>query len=348
MNDRPINQIYGHYVPCSHAAILVMFAESCGIDMKPVLQNHGLSIESISTPGARMAATQYSQLLLEVDALGGEDGFWFRFGLQLDFPAYDVLGQLILSCDTVRQAIQLLAKYYQLLSCGSELVCIDEGGSLCVKIYRQGDAGARVNIIRSELLVSVIFNGILVALADRGEKLRFEFDYRKPAHASLYSKYLNRHCVFAAEQSKVIIPAEYLQRPCPHPNPALLKILITQCDQLLAQLQGHQSITAQVRTVIAAIPGHYPVADTVAQKIGVSSRTLNRRLKDQGTTFQRLVNEVKAQRAVNYLQCTEKSIEEVATLLGFSDSANFRRAFVSWMGILPSQYRKTQQLVSTS
>lgn len=341
MNEPTVNLIYGHLVPCSHLAILATFAQQRGVEMQPLLHKHGLSIESISTPGARMTATQYGQLLVDVDTLTDDDGFWFRFGQQLNFPAYDVLGQVMLGCNTLRQAMHILAKYYQLLSCGSELVCVEEGDSLCIHIYRQGDIEARVSFIRSELLVSVIFNGILVMLADRGEKLRFEFDYRKPRHASLYHKYLNRNCVFSATQSKVIIPAEYLSRPGVHPNPVMLKILVKQCDQLLGQLQSHQSISAQARTAIAAIPGHYPTASSVAQKIGLSPRTLSRRLKEQGTTFQLLVNEVKTQRAVNYLQTTEMSIEQVATLVGFSDSANFRRAFVSWTGMLPSDYRRS-------
>jgi len=342
MNDENVNQIYGHFVPCSHLAILVTFAEQCGIEMAPLLRKHGLSVESVSTPGARIAAAQYAQLLLDVDSLTDDAGFWFRFGQQLDFTAYDVLGQVMLSCDTLRQAMHLLAKYYQLISCGSELVCVETDGSLSIHIYRQGDIEARASFIRSELLVSVIFNGILVALPDRGEKLRFEFDYRQPEYASLYYQYLNRNCVFSAPQSKIILPAEYLACPGLYPNPVMLKILVKQCDQLLDQLLGHRSISAQVRTQIAAIPGHYPTAISVAQKIGLSPRTLSRRLKAQGTTFQLLMNEVKTQRAVNYLQTTDLSIEEVATMVGFSDAANFRRAFVSWTGMLPSVYRSAQ------
>lgn len=333
--------VYGHYVPCSHLAILVTFAEQSGVEMKPVLQKLGLRLDRINTPGAKMAATEYTQVLLNVDAMTSDEGFWFRFGQKLDFPAFEVLGQVMLCCDTLHQAMHLLAKYYQLLSCGSELRCVDQENSLCLHIFRQGEIESRANIIRSELLVSVIFKGILESLADQGEKLRFEFNYRKPAHVAMYHKYLNQNCLFSAPQSKVIIPDEYLQRPGLHPNPVMLQILVRQCDQHLEQLQNHQSISAQARTVIAAIPGHYPTAEQVAEKTGLSPRTLSRRLKKQGTSFQRLLIEVKTQQAVNYLQTTELSIEEVATLMGYSDSANFRRAFVNWTGVLPSQYRSS-------
>jgi len=340
MNNEIGEEVYGHLVPCSHLAILVTFAEQSGIEMKPLLRRRELSLETINTPGARMAAAQYAQLLLDLDEVTSEDDFWFRFGRQLDFPAFEVLGQLMLCCDSVHQAMHLLAKYYQLISCGSELKCVDQDGALCLYIFRQGNIDSRASLVRSELLVSVIFRGLLESLADRGEKIRFEFDYQKPAYVSIYYKYLNRNCLFSAPQSKVLVPAEYLQLPGMHPNPVMLQILLKQCDQLLAQVQGHQSVCAQVRTLIAAIPGHYPTAEHTAQKIGLSSRTLSRRLKKQGTSFQSLVNEVKTQRAVRFLQTPGIPIEEVATLMGFSDSANFRRAFVSWTGMLPSEYRR--------
>jgi len=339
MNNETADQVYGHYVPCSHLAILLTYAEESGIEMKPLLQRRGVSLETINTPGARMAAAQYAQILVDLDEIKNEDDFWFRFGQQLDFPAFEVLGQLMLCCDSVHQAMHLLAKYYQLISCGSELKCVDQDGALCLYVFRQGNIESRASLLRSELLVSIIFKGLLESLSDRGEKIRFEFDYQKPTYASVYYKYLNRNCLFSAPQSKVLIPAEYLQLPGLHPNPVMLQILLKQCDQLLAQLQSHQSIAAQVRTLIAAIPGIYPSAEHTAEKIGLSSRTLSRRLKKQGTSFQTLVNEVKTQRAVRFLQTTEMPIEEVATLMGFSDSANFRRAFVSWTGTLPSKYR---------
>lgn len=341
MKDTTTDQVYGHYIPCSHLAILVTMAELSGIAMQPLLKKQSLNLETINTPGARIPASQYGEVLLAIDALTNEDDFWFRFGQQLDFPAFDVLGQVMLCCDSLHQAVHLLAQYYPLLSCGSELRCVDQENSVSLYIYRQGDVDSRASLIRSELLVGVIFKGILESLADEGEKIHFEFDYRKPKYSALYYQYLNKNCIFSAPQSRLVIPMEYLQRPGLRPNAVMLKILLKQCDQLLEPLQQHQSICAQVRTAIAAIPDNYPTAEQVAEKTGLSSRTLSRRLKKQGTSFQRLLNEVKTQRASNYLQTTQLSIEEIATRMGFSDSANFRSAFVNWTGVLPSHYRRS-------
>jgi AraC-like DNA-binding protein len=342
MRENATDQLYGHYIPCSHLAMLVTFAELSGIAMQPLLKKQALNLEIINTPGARIPAPQYAQVMLDIDGQTNEDDFWFRFGKQLDFPAFEVLGQVMLCCDSLHQAMHLLAKYYPLLSCGSELRCVDEENALYLYIYRQGGVESRASLIRSELLLSVIFKCILESLIDGGGNISFEFDYRKPAYSNLYSQYLNNNCTFSAPQSRLVIPSEYLQSTGLRPNAVMLQILLKQCDQLLEPLQNKQSICAQVRTAIAAIPGSYPTAKDVAKKTGLSTRTLSRRLKEQGTSFQRLMNEVKTQRASNYLKTTQMSIEEIATQLGFSDSANFRSAFVSWTGILPSEYRRTK------
>ncbi len=337
-------KLYGYYVPCSHVAILAAFAGQHNIKMQPILSQYKLSSKKINTPDALMLAEQYSQLLLSVDMAAHDhaiqEDFWFSFARQLNFSAYGVLGQALLSCENFQQALALLVKYYQVLSCGSDLTCHHQDRFFSLNIHRQSAVGSRDSIIRSEILVTSIINGLRALLPDNAEKLRVEFDYKKPSYHALYPKNLTKNCIFSAPQSKILIPDQYLKQPCPHANPVMLDIFTQQLDQVLIQLQGPKSIAAKVRKLIATIPGAYPAVDDVAQQIGISSRTLSRYLKDNNTTFQALVNQVKCQQASHYLQSSNLSIEQIATQVGFGDSANFRRAFSGWTGMTPSQFRK--------
>lgn len=339
--------IYGFYVPCSHVAILTAFAEQQSIKMEAILRIFDLSALKVNTPDALMPAAQYSQLLLAVDTaaaeLGKQDDFWFRFASKLDFPAYGVLGQALLSCDNARQAMILLVKYYPILSCGSELTYNKQGEDLSLNIHRQIETNSRESIIKSELLVSTIINGMRTFLPDNGNKLSINFDYEKPAYHSLYAKYLVKSCTYSTAQAGIIIPASYLILPCPHSNPVMLNILTQQLDQIMISLQGPKSVAAKVRTLITAIPGSYPSVNEIAEKIGLSPRTLSRQLKEHNTTYQALVNQVKSQQAINYLQTTTLSIEQISERVGFGDSANFRRAFIDWTGMTPSKFRKQKQ-----
>lgn len=337
-------KVYGSYVPCSHVAILAVFAEKHDINMRSILSQYNLSDKKVNTPNALMLADQYSKLLLTVDAAIQEQAklkdFWFRFAQQLDFPAYGILGQALLSCENIQQAIEWLVKYYQVLSCGSELSCGIEGGYLSLNIHRPSKAGSRESIIRSEILVTTIVNGMRALLPDDGKFLKVEFDYKKPSYQAEYQDNFGRNCIFSAPQSRVLVAVQYLELPCPHANSVMLNILTQQLDQILDHLQGPKSVVTKVKTLIASIPGNYPAMNDVALQLGVSPRTLSRYLKDNDTTFQELVNQVKSQQASNYLQTTNISIEKVAALVGFSDSANFRRAFVAWTGMSPTHFRQ--------
>ncbi len=332
--------VYGFYIPCSHVAILASFSLQNNVNIEPILAKYNLTFSGINTPNAIMTATKYTELLLDVDAAVKKPDFWFCFAKQLGFATYGVLGQAMLSCKNLHQAVKLLVKYYQVLSCGSQLSCHDIDGSLSLNIYRQSAIESRSSIIRSELLVSTIRNGMSILLPDLGENLRYEFDYKKPSYHDFYLQYLNSNCNFSVKQSRILIPAGYLNCVSPHANPVMLEILTKQLNQLLTDIQGPKLIATQVRTLIAAIPGSYPKVENVAQHIGISPRTLSRKLNNNNTTFQSLVNDVKSQRACHYLKTTNLSIEEVATLIGFNDSANFRRAFTVWTGMTPSHFRK--------
>jgi AraC-like DNA-binding protein len=81
----------------------------------------------------------------------------------------------------------------------------------------------------------------------------------------------------------------------------------------------------------------------VAAKLSIGTRTLRRRLKALGTSYQKVLDDVKKQLAMEYLQTTTLSVQEISDLLGYSEVTNFRRAFVKWADVSPYQYRKRRQ-----
>mgnify|MGYP000335371472 CR=1 FL=1 len=333
----------GFYVPCSYVAILSALAEQHNIDMQPILVQYTLSLKKINTPGAVMTAKQYCKILMVTDRIVQDKSiqeFWFSFAHQLDIPSYGLLGQALQSSENFKDGIKLLVKYYQLLSCCSELTYYYQDGFLTLNIHSQGEAESRESIIRSEILITVIINAMSALLPDNGEKFRVELNYKKPDYHTLYLKNVNRNCIFSAPQLRILIPDQYLKQSCPHANPVMLNIITQQLDQALISLLGSNTITDKVTTLIASIPGDFLTLENVAQQIGISSRTLSRQLKDNNTTYQALVNKIKCQQARNLLQSTSLSIEQIATQMGFSEYTNFRRAFIGWTGMTPSKFRK--------
>jgi len=111
-------------------------------------------------------------------------------------------------------------------------------------------------------------------------------------------------------------------------------------------MPGPGDCLAQVRAVLLGKSGEYPSLEQVAGRLCTSSRTLKRRLQRQGASFQQLLDEVRHREAVRLLENPSLSVEEVASRIGYSSSANFTRAFRKWVGNTPGAFRvqlRTQQ-----
>lgn len=105
-----------------------------------------------------------------------------------------------------------------------------------------------------------------------------------------------------------------------------------------------ETLAARVRSVlIEALPAGEVAADEKAHRLGVSKRTLQRKLGDEGTTYQKQLNHVRELLAKRYLTTTSMRTDEIAFMLGYAEPNSFLRAFNSWTGSTLSEYRKQQQ-----
>ena len=109
---------------------------------------------------------------------------------------------------------------------------------------------------------------------------------------------------------------------------------------LIAKLTSQGSFVDQVRMLILARPGYFPDVDYVAEKMELSTRTLRRRLKNEGTSFRDLLEEIRYGLAREYLTDTDLPMDEISSLLGYTESGNFSHAFRRWAGIAPSAWRQ--------
>jgi AraC-like DNA-binding protein len=100
-----------------------------------------------------------------------------------------------------------------------------------------------------------------------------------------------------------------------------------------------------VRMLVLARPGFFPDIDYVAERMNMSTRTLRRRLKDEGSSYRELLDEIRFGLAKEYLGKTNLSMEEICRLLGYSESGNFSHAFRRWSGQSPRQWRQAAALI---
>jgi AraC-like DNA-binding protein len=145
---------------------------------------------------------------------------------------------------------------------------------------------------------------------------------------------------FDCEHSQLFLPAQVLDTPVKTANPSEHVLFHQQCEEMLRGLNSAQKTTTDVRRLLIQSAGEFLDISQVAERLYVSERTLRRRLEAESTSFRATLEQIRDLLAREYLTDTELTVAEIAHLLNYSDTVNFRRAFVRWNGATPSRYRQ--------
>jgi AraC-like DNA-binding protein len=131
-----------------------------------------------------------------------------------------------------------------------------------------------------------------------------------------------------------------LDIPIVQGNPKIEKLCAGLCEEMLIKLKGSDKLIETIRNLIIFSPGKFPNLRETAEALQLSPRTLKRRLRERGTTFQKTLDEVRTELAKRYLGETRLNIDQISDLIGFAESSAFRAAFKRWTGKNPSEFRK--------
>lgn len=284
--------------------------------------------------------------LLQAAHTRGGPLFGWTLGQQVKPTTYGVNGILLLACPTLGDALQQVLRFESLVH--------DLGRS---RFTRQGDQviyawhNHCVTHPMAGPLTESIFCGIhtcaqwLVHRPLRDVKITFTH-HTDNTSAARIAELSGAQVQWGASENQAVFPAAVLDWPIPQANRTLLPLLQQHADALLqARHPREPDIVAQVRQSITGRLGQGAVklAD-VAQDLHLSTRTLQRRLRDAGLAYQTLLDTTRHALARHYLGNTAMPVAEVGFLLGFQDSPAFHHAFKSWQGTGPGQYRSERQV----
>jgi AraC-like DNA-binding protein len=218
--------------------------------------------------------------------------------------------------------------------------------SIRVQLETEGDRGIfRLDVPPEEPPALVEFNfAVALCIARRiaGRDVHGQevwFSHPAPKKAETYAAAFGMSVRFGAPFSAVFTPLDELHRPLPHANPRLLARLVREAESLVAALPTGELFEDRVCVQIESeLPDGNTNASAVASKLGVSARTLHRRLQQEGTSYQDLLDRVRQRLATRHL-VAGKAIAEVAELVGFAQASTFHRAFKGWTGETPAEYQ---------
>lgn len=326
--------------PASYAAILAELVDQHGGDGDALLADSGLSPQALADPNGRCPAELLGELCRRALELTKEPALGLYFGRQLPLTAHGVLGYALLSCRNAGQALDILMKYYRLLL-GEARLDFDVTDERVQIRYRASPRTLVDPLFDQE----VFFAGLVAALSQLlhrslRDEAQFSFTCPAPAHRDAYERVLGGALSFGEAVNEISLPASLLDEVPEFANPAMLKLYQEQCSQMLSQMEAREGLAAQVRDYLLGTHRRFPSPEETAGHFHISTRTLRRRLAQEETSFQAILDEVRRQLAERYLRDSALRTAQVAELLQFSDFSNFRRAFIRWTGMSPAQYRQ--------
>jgi len=169
---------------------------------------------------------------------------------------------------------------------------------------------------------------------------RISVDYPPPPYADQYDDFFGCPVVFEQDCVQLAVPRAYQDLPCFTANEDMYQIAIDQCRTAQRRLRECGDAADTVYDLLEKHLEDHLTLEQVAYRMHVSPRTLIRRLKKRGTSFQAISDRLYAQTAADYMNRTDISVNGVAQLLGYKDPANFRRSFKRWFRMTPASYRE--------
>ncbi|MFT4519888.1 MAG: AraC-like DNA-binding protein [Halioglobus sp.] len=318
--------------------------EKAGVSPEQLFNELRLRGVTASGTNQSVVAGAESMVLLEAAVdLSGDPCLAIRLGQQLGIASYGSFGFALMSCANLREAIQLLLRYGQVLFEPRWTAYEHEGGLLLRANITVGTA-ARQQLV-TELSfsnLSAVGRSLYGSQLDRAEGAEVQLSYSRPSHLACYKNAINVPVIFDCEHSQLFLPAQALDTPVKTANRSEHVVFHQQCEEMLRGLNSVEKTTAAVRQLLIQSAGDFLDIAQVADSLHVSERTLRRRLEAESTSFRSTFEEVRDLLAREYLAATELTVAEIAHLLDYSETVNFRRAFVRWNAITPSQYRQQQ------
>jgi AraC-like DNA-binding protein len=270
-----------------------------------------------------------------------DPSFGLKLGTEERVERYDPVKLAALSARSFRDAVERLSRYKQ-LTCPEEIRLVGRGNECAVQF---------VWLLAHEqeppLLVDVCFAWI-IAIAHRGigrplSPKRVEFQ-RAPEHRQMYERHFRSSVKFKADQNALVFSKADMELPFVTHNADLLATVAPQLEAELSEQLAHKTFTEQAKGILKQLlAGQRPGIEDLARELHLSTRTLQRRLTEQGITFQRLLDEARRELARHYLLHSSRELNETAYLLGYEDANSFFRAFHHWEGTSPGQWRLLQK-----
>lgn len=316
-------------------------AACCGLNADDILAALKLDPSCLEDVDGRISHERFCALWQAIAQRSPSGCIGLQMAAAAKPKTWDVLGYAMHSSANLGEAFERLVRYSRLRHTGAEFT-----------FEVQGDVARIAMAIPSTLLPPndamgewVGANFVLLSRQLTGldlVPLQMGFQHSQPKDLSAYHRLFRSPLAFDRPVNEMRLDAAPIQRPLAQADPGLSSILDRHAEELLARLPQSESLLDSVNRLMSQrLRGGDPSLTAIAQQLGYTPRTLQRKLQEAGTSYHTLLDEMRRELSIYYLREAQIAVSEVAFLLGFSETSAFHRAFRRWMGVSPGEFRRS-------
>ena len=312
---------------------------SYGINVPVWLEGLGIAVPDYESEQVTMEWQQFRLVVKQAMELTKEPSFGLMVGQRLLVNTHGILGFAAMNSANLRELVNLIETYIALRTDLVKLNSQQIGPELRVVLEEQ----RALDDIRQPVLEAIIqaLKNVLDYVAMGMDSISYiALPFAQDKDSELLQAQFRCEIKYHQDWAGFAIPSDLLDKPLTMANSASYRDAKKICQQELEALESQTSLSANIRKLLLTSSNGFPTLELVARRFHMTPRTLHRRLVEEETSYKELLDEVRHLLAKRYLDNNQLSIQEIAFTLGYSDIANFRRAFKRWQGMAPSEYQK--------
>jgi AraC-like DNA-binding protein len=313
--------------------------KSAGVPLGPLLSRSGLTPQAIADPEERLSVRSQISFLEEAASALKDDCLGFTLARDFDLREIGLLYYVMASSQTLGEALKRVARYSKVTN-EALVFGYQEKNRLVLSLTysgvpRHSDKHQIEFCMFAVLRICRVLTGLNLV------PQQFSISHYRPEGISDMTRFVGTKVEFGADTDEFALDAEARELPVTHSDPYLNKLLLKDCEAALAERKGDVSeLCTRVENAISSLLPHGRVlVGDVARNLGMSERTLTRKLSYEGLNFAKILQQLRHDMAVRYLHDRNLHVSKIAWLLGFNDVSAFTHAYKRWTGKTPREMR---------
>lgn len=321
---------------------ITQFAGQIGADSGALLAMSGKGLEDLCQEDCIVDNTTYNSIIERAIVDTQDPVFGLHVGENLNLAAAGLIAQITQSSQTIKQALEYCCEFANLGCSVLPMSLIEEKGYYKIIINPDETWSNESQIAFKHTADGVLAFSIrefqsLTQMKYSPLKVNLPWDEN---YAKEYERVFSSKVEFNSDELSIELSKQHVEEKILTSDYDLLRILVAHAQEKSEALKREKGFVGLVKqSVLNMVKPEFPTIDQVASHLNLSSRTLQRKLHEEGSSFKELINQLKEEMAVSYLKDEKLNISDVAYLLSYSDPSSFIRSFKKWKGITPREYR---------